>query len=156
MGKIFEISGNVMENGEWIQPDPSFTGKIALCDDGHIRGYCDEQRDTKELRRYIFGKFGKSERSEKEGFVFFMLSKEEPTTPTLLFVINDLDGNSDNEWAEMHGMGFRPKGDAKVVLEEVKPDKEYEYDAIIAQFEDHTNANFYIGIFDRFSTYFFE
>lgn len=156
MGKIFEISGNTKENGEWTQPDPSFAGKIALCDDGHIQGYCDRLHDAKEPRRYIYGKFGKSRRSGKEGLVFFMLSETEPTTPTLLFVINDLDGNSDNEWAEMHGIGFRPKDGAKIVLEEAEPDQEYEYDTIIAQFEDHTNANFYIGIFDRFSTYFFE
>ena len=162
MGKIFEISGNVRENGEWIQPEPSFRGEIALCDDGHIRGYCDEAHEAKEPRRYIYGKFGKSKRSKKDGLVFFKLTKTD-SVPTLLFVINDLDGNSDNEWAEMHGLGYRPKDEAKIVLEEIEYSQE-KYDEIVAQFKElgirdcivGSEKEAYIAIFDRFSDYYFE
>ena len=46
MSKIFKISGNFTQHGEWSAPDPSFVGEIVVDDANTFCGYCDELYDS--------------------------------------------------------------------------------------------------------------
>ncbi len=78
MSKIFKISGNFVQNGEWAQPDPSFTGEIVADDDNTFHGYCNElyDGDTPDLNktRYLAGTITTNSKTGKECIVFLKLS----------------------------------------------------------------------------------
>ena len=161
MGKIFKITGNYMQYGFWAQPDPSFAGEIVLSDDGYFRGYCyelyeSEQPDENKLR-FIFGKFGKSKKSSKDGLVFLKLSNYTRQSP-LLYVVNDFEDQSDNNWSALRqrpgSIGFESQGAATISIEEIKFTQERS-EAIRStyyQIEDEDNLNdSMLTFFDNFA-----
>lgn len=95
MSTIFKISGNFLENGEWAQPDPSFTGEIVVDDDNTFHGYCNElyDGDTPDLNktRYLAGVIATNSKTGKEGITFFKLSNYIEQAP-LLYIISGEEG----------------------------------------------------------------
>ena len=58
MSKIFIISGNFMQYGEWSTPDPSFVGEIVVDDANTFYGYCDElYENRKSETRFLVGEY---------------------------------------------------------------------------------------------------
>lgn len=162
MGKIFKITGNYVQYGMWAIPDPSFAGEVILCDDGYLRGYCNElyeseQPDENKLR-FIFGKFGVNKKSGKDGFVFYKLSNYEMQSP-LLYDIQDFEDQSENYWSALRctfgSVNFTSQGAAKVTLEEIEYSEE-RAKAILAkyhQIEDEDNLNdSMLTFFDEFAS----
>ena len=128
MSKIFKISGNFTQNGEWTNPDPAFAGEIVVNETGKFYGWCDQYstEGTNDLQaggvyeidetRYLIGALAK----EGDGYslLFFKLSNAPWQTP-LLYEIHDVSA-TDCIWAAMDFDGdFAPKGNAMVSLEEI-------------------------------------
>ena len=123
MSKLFKISGNFMQYGEWAQPDPSFTGEIVVDDDNTFHGYCNELYDTDtpvlNKTRYLAGVIATNSKTGKEGIAFFKLSNYIEQAP-LLYIISGEEG----AW----GVIFPWRGDysmvdeARVKIEEVTYD----------------------------------
>lgn len=162
MSKIFKITGNYMQYGFWAIPTPSFAGELVLCDDGYLRGYCDElyeseQPDENRLR-FIFGKFGVSKESNQNGLVFYKLSNYELQAP-LLYVIHDFDDPSDNHWLALQDalgtLDFAFQGKAIVSVKELEYDEE-KYDSISEKFnqiDKNGNLNeLMLLVFDKFAS----
>lgn len=78
MSKIFKISGNFMQYGEWSTPDPSFAGEIVVDDDNTFHGYCNELYDSDapdlDKTRYLAGKIATNSKTGKECIAFLKLS----------------------------------------------------------------------------------
>ena len=123
MSKIFKISGNFVQNGKWVQPDPSFAGEIVVDDDNTFHGYCNELYDTDtpvlNKTRYLAGVIATNSKTGKEGIAFFKLSNYIEQAP-LLYIISGEEG----AW----GVIFPWRGDysmvnkARVKIEEVTYD----------------------------------
>lgn len=100
--KIFELSGNFQQYGNWAQPDPSFKGEILVDDNGQFTGYCYElyASDSPKINntRYLVGYYGDNPNSEK-GIAFFKLSNLEIQSP-LLYVQEDLN-EKEGRWSAL-------------------------------------------------------
>ena len=104
MSRIFNISGNFIQNGAWSTPDPSFSGKIVVDDNDKFYGYCDElyEETMSELNRtrYLVGVFAQNDSCAGKGISFYKLSNEVWQSP-LMYVIPDLSDpeQKDATWA---------------------------------------------------------
>ena len=128
MSKIFKISGNFTQNGEWTKSNPAFTGEIVVNDSGKFYGWCEQFciEETDDLQiggvsedeetRYLIGALAK----ECNGYslLFFKLSNA-PWQAPLSYEIHDASA-ADCVWAAKDPCGgFVPQGNAMVSLEEV-------------------------------------
>lgn len=122
MSKIFKISGNFMEDGEWAQPDPSFTGEIVVDDDNTFHGYCNVLHDTDmpvlNKTRYLAGTIAPNGRNGKEGIAFYKLSNYHNQAP-LMYIIPELGKCSEGEWGALYCGTFFMVDKARVEIEEV-------------------------------------
>ena len=160
MGKIFLITGNFQQDGKWSEPNPSFSGLIAVDDNGYCRGWCDElyhsKQPSKNKVRYLYGFLAKNRDNGNLGIAFLKLSNYERQTP-LHYAMYDLQDETRGEWASLQALsfecvGFVRQGSAIVKIEE----QEYAndaYEGILARFDelerkpDTINA----GIIDLFN-----
>lgn len=128
MSKIFKISGNFMQYGEWSTPDPSFVGEIVVDDANTFYGYCDElYENRKSETRFLVGAIAPNGRNGRNGIAFYKMSNCSECT-SLMYVVPDLEAPiSDGSWAELRFGLFRPMGPAKVKIEE-KDDSDFEKD----------------------------
>ena len=80
--RIFIISGSFEQNGEWLEPNPSFKGKIVVEEDGFFRGYCNElySSDTPEINRvrYIAGHYPPIDKDAIEFYKFSNYPYQDP------------------------------------------------------------------------------
>ena len=128
MGKIFRISGNFTQNGEWAKPNPAFIGEIVVNEDGKFYGWCEQYcvEGVIDLQvggvyevdefRYLIGALAK----ECDGYslLFFKLSNA-PWQAPLSYEIHDASA-ADCIWsAKDPSGGFVPRGNAMVSLEEI-------------------------------------
>ena len=141
LSKIFKISGNFMQDGEWVKPDPAFEGEIVVDKDGKFCGYCSqphisesekyygENHDNREIRSLV-GAVAK----EGKGYslLLFKLSNDDEQMP-LSYEIHDASV-ADCIWSakDPYG-GFVSHGNAKISLSEM-PYSEKEAKSIMAKF----------------------
>jgi hypothetical protein len=115
--RIFKISGNFQQKGEWSNPDPSFEGRFLAEDDGYFIGYMNELRDTPYSKlRFIAGYY--SEDEERGGICFYKFANDYGLVPLMYtFPIWAEFG----QWAKLSlstGEMSR-QGKAKMAIEEV-------------------------------------
>lgn len=139
MGKIFKISGNFMQNGEWAQPDPSFTGEIFVDDASIFCGYCNElyasHMSEVNKTRFLAGAFAPNGKNGKTGIAFYKMSND-PIQAPLMYVMPDLDNVQSGSWAALGLFGyFEPQGKAKITIEEATYSEDDE-SRIKSQFEE--------------------
>lgn len=140
MSKIFKISGNFMQNGEWIEPGPAFEGKIVVDEEGKFCGYCEEMHgkyadvDAEEVpakTRYLIG--AAAEEGNGYSLAFFKMSNEARLAP-LYYEVHGVS-STDCYWSAMgFSGGFTPQGNAEVSLEEELPYSEEVADCIKKRF----------------------
>lgn len=156
MSKIFKITGNFVQNGEWAQPDPSWAGKIVVSDHDLFFGYCDElyQEIITEANktRFLVGAFANNGKNGQRGIAFYKLSNE-PRQAPLMYVMPDLTDPNSGSWAGMmmlFGSGqFEEQGKAKVTVEE-QPFSETEAQRIENQFSQvNTRINCHSQLLDQ-------
>ena len=123
MGRIFSISGNFMQRGEWAEPDPSFSGKIVVDKNDEFYGFCEElyastMSDINRIR-YLAGAFANDGRDGKQGIAFYKMSNE-PMQAPLMYVMPNLEVPKTGLWAEVYPlMGyFISQGDADITVKE--------------------------------------
>ena len=128
MSKIFRISGNYTENGEWAKCSPAFAGKIVVNEMGKFYGWC-EQFCTEGSAGHDCGPVNETNKirclvgalaEEGEGYslLFYKLPSMSLQTP-LLYEIHSASA-VDCVWsAEDPGGGFVSHGNAEVVVEEI-------------------------------------
>ena len=122
MSKIFKISGNFRQYGEWSTPDPSFVGEIVVDDANTFCGYCDELYDSKmsalNKTRFLAGAIAPNGRNGKNGIAFYKMSNDGEQAP-LMYVVPNLEDPSNGSWAALTPFGFfQPVGQARVEIEE--------------------------------------
>lgn len=128
MSKIFRISGNFEREGKWPMSTPEFMGMI-LSDDGrHFVGYCyenpDDDYDDAWLmwrRRFIVGRFTKSNKEHGVGVEFFQMCNDPKVAPVKC-KIPDLGCGTETEagtWAWRTHVGFEEHGRANVLIEDM-------------------------------------
>ena len=135
MSKIFKISGNFMQDGEWSKPDPAFIGKIAVNEDGKFCGYCKQlciegvsDKNNNEVRnvdkyRALVGAM--AEEGDGYSLLFFKLSNE-PWQAPLAYEVHD-SSLADSVWsAKDPSGGFVAQGNARAWLEELSYTEESE------------------------------
>lgn len=128
MSKLFKISGNFTENGEWTIHNPAFAGEIAVDENGKFCGWCeqiyaegsnghyDEKPCENNKTRCVVGAL--AEENHGYSLLFFKLSNDEWQTP-LSYEIHT-DSTADCVWsAKDPGGGFVAQGNAMVTLEEI-------------------------------------
>ena len=131
MSRIFKISGNFVQYGEWSTPDPSFSGEIVVDDEkNEFYGYCDELYcdDVTDINRsrFLAGAFAMNGKNGQQGIAFYKLSND-PLQSPLMYVIPDLTNPESGSWAALSIFGyFQPQGKAKVIIEEEKFSKAIE------------------------------
>lgn len=130
MSKIFKISGNFQQGGEWAEPDPAFTGEIVTDENETLFvGYCDELYGIGDLpeairARYLTGAFA-TNRIGECGATFYKLSNCVEAEP-LIYLIPSVETGT-GTWAALSPFGdFAPMGDAKITLGEVPYSQEEE------------------------------
>lgn len=140
--KIFKISGNFFQYGEWAEPDPAFVGEIVLEDSGTFYGYCNELYDDNmpdlNKNRFIAGAITANARNHKLGIAFYKLSNDEVQLP-LMYVVPDLEDSTNGEWAILSNFSgyFQRVDRAKIQLEElIFSNPEAESERIRDRFED--------------------
>ena len=123
--RIFKIKGNFMQYGVWSEPDPGFTGKIAVDDDGIFVGWCDElyefppEASNAAKVRYLVGVYDESD----DSIQFYKLSNDHMQSP-LLYEQVVVDGEKVCDWSSVDLSSpqsivlFKKAGDAKIELEE--------------------------------------
>lgn len=148
MGRIFSISGNFMQRGEWAEPDPSFSGKIVVDKNDEFYGFCEElyastMSDINRIR-YLAGAFANDGRDGKQGIAFYKMSNEPMQVP-LIYVMPNLEVPKTGLWAEVYpSMGyFISQGDADITVKEEAFSAEEEanikakYDALDKRINGH-------------------
>ena len=140
MSKIFRISGNFKQSGKWSKPDPSFSGKIVVDEDGIFYGFCDElysENIMSDLNRvrYLSGALGPNGFNGNQGIAFYKMSNYFPQNP-LMYIVPDLICMDSGGWYALErGLNlFALKGMAKVSIEEEIYSEEEEA-SIRAKFE---------------------
>ena len=135
MSKIFKISGNFMEYGEWSTPDPSFTGEIVVDDANVFCGYCTELYNSRKSEiRFLAGAFASNGRNGKIGIAFYKMSNN-PIYAPQMYIILDLEDICPGSWKELYfGSYFVFRGGAKIAVEEVTYSEDEE-SRIKSQFE---------------------
>ncbi len=124
MGRLFKISGNYEENGEWKKPDPFYAGKIVVENekDGQFYGFVEElcPKDSGKLkdRRYIVGRFENGTNGYKS-IQFYAISNNRRKEPRKV-LIPDLAAGSHGVWFVKPNSlsNFKPKGKASFTCEE--------------------------------------
>ena len=139
MSRIFKISGNFVQNGEWAKPDPSFTGKIVVDDNNEFYGYCDElySSSMSEINRirYLSGVFATNIESGQRGIAFYKMSNDRKQAP-LMYVVPDLTDPEGGTWAALTEFGyFLEMGKSKITVEE-EPFSEEEEKNIKAKYDN--------------------
>ena len=129
MGKIFRISGNFKDHGEWRDPDPSFEGEILVDDDDNFTGYCNELYSVRpELEpdlkgkyefRFLAGSFANNGKNGEKGICFYKMSNSSEIE-SIVCLVPDLH---DPENGTYYFVGpftiFLPEDGIRVKLEEV-------------------------------------
>lgn len=138
MGRLFKISGNYEENGEWKKPDPFYAGKILIEDekDGQFYGFVDElcaKSPTKLAdRRYVVGRLHSGANGYR-AIEFYAISNSRKNGPRKV-IIPDLGASSSNATSDQSPVfiegvwaaklsslgGFKVKGKARFSYEEVE------------------------------------
>lgn len=140
MSKIFKISGNYMQDGEWMEPNPAFVGEIVVDETGKFCGWCEElygrYKDNDALIsgriRYLVGAIARE--SNGYSLLFFKLSNCKSLAPLLYEIHSDI--HADCYWAAMGFFGgFAAQGNARVTLEEL-PYSEERADQIKLRFDN--------------------
>lgn len=128
MSKLFKISGNFTEGGDWIAPAFAFEGEIAVNHEGKFYGWCEQafiegvssqeeavQRDADKVRSLVGAL---AEEGDGYSLMFFKLSNDTWQTP-LLYEFHSASA-ADSIWsAEDPGGGFVPWGNAQIYLTEI-------------------------------------
>ncbi len=144
MSKIFKVSGNFTEDGEWAKQNPAFKGEIIVNETGKFYGWCEQLyiEGSAGNKSGLTGEISKvrclvGALAEEEGgysLLFFKLSNTPWQTP-LLYEIHGASA-ADCIWsAKDPNGGFVPQGNASVLLEEV-PYSEENADKIKKHFCD--------------------
>ena len=129
MSKLFKISGNMMMDGKWLEPDPEFAGEIVVDEAGKFCGWCEKLADKKRediakanWQFYLVGTMA----DENHGYSLqFLELSNVPWRPAVLFEIHTTSG-ADSIWsAKDPGGGFVPYGNARVDLEELEYSEEH-------------------------------
>ena len=150
MSKLFKISGNFVQYGEWSTPDPSFAGEIFVDDANVFCGYCNELYDSDMLSeinktRFLAGALAPNGKNGKTGIAFYKMSND-PIQSPLMYVIPDLENIQSGEWAALGGFGyFEPQGKAKITIDEITHSEDKE-NYIKSQFEKVDRS---IGVNDQ-------
>ena len=140
LSKIFRISGNLMQDGEWMEPDPAFVGEIVADETGKFCGWCEElygrYRETDTLIsgriRYLVGAV--AEENNGYSIMFFKLANNARLAP-LLYETHDVS-QADSYWSALgFSGGFAAQGNAKISLEEL-PYSEEDADRIKMRFNN--------------------
>lgn len=126
---IFRISGNMMQDGEWMQPDPAFVGEIVVDEDGKFFGWCDslyinnrEQHSEPNWQHFLTGAV--AEENGGYSLLFFRLSNV-IWQPPMVCEIHDTSP-ADCVWAAKDpGGSFVPQGNARAKLEKLAYSDEY-------------------------------
>lgn len=123
MSRIFSISGNFMQRGEWVEPNPSFSGKIVVDKNDEFYGFCEElcastMSDIDRIR-YLAGAFANNGRDGERGIAFYKMSNE-PMQAPLMYVMPNLKVPKTGFWAKLHLlMGyFISQSDADITVKE--------------------------------------
>ena len=122
MSRIFNISGNFMQFGKWSEPDPSFSGKIVVNEEGEFYGFCEElyssnMSDNNRIR-YIAGAFAENGRNGRQGIAFYKMSNDSKQAP-LMYVTPDLMVPESGLWAALSIFGyFQEQGRSRITVEE--------------------------------------
>ncbi|MBR3180941.1 hypothetical protein IKF63_02585 [Candidatus Saccharibacteria bacterium] len=121
MSRIFRVSGNAMQFGRWLEPDPSFSGKIVVNEEDEFYGFCDEFCNNKPgagQTRYVVGAFVDNELSEQRGIIFYKISNNLVQAP-LVYIMSDLTNLNSGSWAILSSLGyFHEQGKAIIFVEE--------------------------------------
>ena len=139
MSKIFKISGNYTENGEWLKPDPAFVGEIVTDETGKFCGWCEELHeqcaDVQEISaglKYLVGAV--ADESEGQSLSFFKMTNDEQSEP-LFYDIHGVSA-ANGYWAAKGPCGgFVSEGNARALLEEL-PYSEEDADRIKMRFRE--------------------
>ena len=148
MSRIFSISGNFMQYGEWAEPNPSFSGKIVVDENDEFYGFCEElyantMSDINRIR-YLAGAFANNGRDGKRGIAFYKMSNE-PRQAPLMYVIPNLEAPKTGSWAALSAFTglFDFQGKADITVEEEAFSAEEEanikakYDALDKRINGH-------------------
>lgn len=131
MNRIFKISGNFKQGGEWAKPNPAFSGKIVLDEEkDQFRGYCEElycSSDQPEPVRFriLAGLFSEG----RSGIAFYKLSSDYTMFSPLIYVVPDLDDpERASAWYAFDPFsgGFSPIEPARAAVEEETYSKDEE------------------------------
>ena len=130
MSKIFRISGNFTEYGEWTKYNPAFRGEIVVNEMGKFYGWCEQfcaegsarwNREPVPVNEFNKIRCLVGALAEEDGgysLLFFKLSNTPWQTP-LLYEIHG-ESVADCTWsAEDPSGGFVSQGNAMVLLEEL-------------------------------------
>lgn len=138
MGRIFSITGNFMQYGQWSEPDPSFSGKIVVNEEDEFYGICEElyRSSMSDINRtrYIAGAFAKNDRNGWQGIAFYKMSND-PVQAPLMYFTPDLTNSESGTWAALSIFGyFQEQGRSKIIVKEEAYSKEVE-DNIKAEYD---------------------
>lgn len=118
MSKIFSVTGNWEQNGQWAAPEIAFKGEIVIDDEGAVYGYCDEF-ETSSFNNHqcfigIYGKGGPKDRSIE----LYKLSND-PHQAIISYDISDVQAQNGIWLMESGGSQTLIKqGNAKLELKE--------------------------------------
>ncbi len=100
MDRIYRLTGNFRQNGQWIKPNPSFSGEIVVNSEGMFYGWCRElYNDGPFNTRYLTGYYGPNDYMG-EGIAFYKLNNLGLPKPSL-FVVEDIYGDIPGHWSIM-------------------------------------------------------
>ncbi|MBR0133755.1 hypothetical protein IJM16_00610 [Candidatus Saccharibacteria bacterium] len=132
MSRIFKISGNFKQFGEWMEPDPAFSGEIVVDEKtNEFYGYCHELYAEGVLKsyrlRFIVGAFAPNARNGNQGIAFYKLSNDLNIDP-YMYVTPDLTNPESGEWSALgiFGIYFERVDKSRVMIEEMAYSKEEE------------------------------
>ncbi len=129
MGKIFRISGNLKDHGEWRKPNPSFEGEILVDDEDNFTGYCNELYSVRpelesELKgryefRFLAGSFAKNGKDGELGMCFYKMSNSEEIE-SVVCLVPSLEKPEEGTYFFVGPFNiFLPEDGVRVKLEEV-------------------------------------
>ena len=132
MSRIFKISGNFKQFGEWAEPDPAFSGKIVVDENtDEFYGYCYElyvgHLPESSGLRFLVGAFAPNARNGNRGIAFYKLSNDLNIDP-YMYVTPDLTNPESGEWSALgtFGIYFERVDKSRVMIEEMAYSEEEE------------------------------
>ena len=114
--RMFKLTGNFQQFGEWSIPDPGFIGWVVVGDDGYFEGYMMELYPSVDSLRFVAGVY-----LEKTNQLAYYKLIRSTNYAALLYCFKDV--NNLGEWVsfQLNGRASRG-GDAKISIEEIKID----------------------------------